>query len=75
MAGCFGNVAQFTYLGTTITDQNLIQEEIERRLNSSNVCNHSVQNLFLSSRLLYKNIKIRMYRTIILPVVLNGCET
>ena len=39
-----------------------------------NVCYHSVQNL-LSSSLLLKNLKIKMYRTIILPVVLYGCET
>jgi len=38
------------------------------------VCRHSVQNL-LSSRLLSKNLKINTYRTIILPVVLYGCET
>jgi hypothetical protein len=36
--------------------------------------NHSVQNL-LSSQLLSKNLKIRIYTTIILPVVLYGCET
>jgi hypothetical protein len=54
--------------------QNLIQEEIKRRLNSGNACYHSVQNL-LSSRLLSKNIKIRIYKRIILPVVLYGCET
>jgi hypothetical protein len=71
---CFENVAQFRYLGTTITDRNLIQEEIKRRLNSANACYHSVQNL-LSSCLLSKNIKIRIYKTIILPVVLYGCET
>jgi hypothetical protein len=52
----------------------LIQEEIKRRLDSGNVCYHSVQNL-LSSRLLSKNLKIRIYKTIILPVVLYGCET
>jgi hypothetical protein len=39
-----------------------------------NACYHSVQNL-LSSRLLSKNTKIRVYRTIILPVVLYGCQT
>jgi hypothetical protein len=62
------------YLGTTVTNQNLIQEEIKRRLNSDNACYHSVQNL-LSSHLLSKNVKSRIYKTIILPVVLYGCET
>jgi hypothetical protein len=52
----------------------LIQEEIKRRLNSGNACYHSVQTL-LSSRLLSKNLKIRIYKKIILPVVLYGCET
>jgi hypothetical protein len=42
---CSENVAQFRYLGKTITNQNLIHEEIKRRLNSGNVCYHSVQNL------------------------------
>jgi hypothetical protein len=67
-------VSQFTYLGTTVSNQNLIPEEIKRRLNSGNVCYHSVQNL-LSSRLLSKNVKVRIYKTIILPVILYGCET
>jgi hypothetical protein len=68
-----GNVSQFKYLGTLEANQNLIQEEIKRRLNSGNTCYHSVQNL-LFSRLLSKNIKIRIYKAIILPLVLYGCE-
>jgi hypothetical protein len=64
-------VAQFRYLGTTVTNQNLLQEEIKRRLNLGIAYYHSVQNL-LSSRLLSKSIKIRIYKTIILTVVLYG---
>jgi hypothetical protein len=69
----FENVSQLKYLRRTVMNQNLIQEEIKRRLNSCNACYHSVQNL--SSRLLSKNVKIRICKTIILPVVLYGCET
>jgi hypothetical protein len=71
---CFGNVSQFRYLGMTLTNQNLIHEEIKRILNSGNACYHVVQNHF-SSHLLSKNIKIKKYKIIILPVVLYGCET
>ena len=65
---------RFKYLGTNLTNQNSIQEEIKTRLKSGQACYYSVQNL-LSSSLLSKNLKIKIYRTIILPVVLYGCET
>jgi len=55
-------------------DQIDILEEIKSRLKSGNTCCHSVQNPVFSS-LLYKNIKIKMDRTIILSVALYGCET
>jgi hypothetical protein len=48
--------------------------KIKRGLNFGYACYHSVQNL-LFSRLLSENIKIRIYKTRILPVVLYGCET
>ena len=70
----FERVEEFKYMGTTLTKQNSILEEIKSRLRSGNACYYSVQNL-LSSRLLSKNLKIKIYRTIILPVVLYGCET
>jgi len=67
-------VEEFKYLGTTLTDQNSIQEEIKSRLKPGNACCHSVQHI-LSFSFQSKNFKINIYRTIILPVVVYGCET
>jgi len=67
-------VEEFKYLGRITTNQNSIQEENKSRLKSGNACYHSVQNLW-SSSLLSKTLKIKIYRTIILPVVLYGCDT
>ena len=70
----FERVEEFRYLATTLTIKNSSRDEIKRRMKSGNACCHSVQNL-LSSSLIYKNIKIKICRTLILPVVLYGCET
>jgi hypothetical protein len=70
----FERVEKFKYLGTTLNKQNFVQEEIKNRLKTGNACYHSVQNVLFSG-LLSKNVKIDIYRNIILPVVLYGCET
>jgi hypothetical protein len=69
----FERVEDLNYLGTNLTIQNSSQKKIKSRLKSGNACYHSVHNL-LFSNWLSKNLKIRIYRTIILPVVLYGCE-
>ncbi|KAJ4433919.1 hypothetical protein ANN_16233 [Periplaneta americana] len=70
----FEEVKKFKYLGATVTIINDTREEIKRRINMGNACYYSVEKL-LSSSLLSKNLKVRIYKTIILPVVLYGCET
>jgi hypothetical protein len=70
----FERVGEFNYMGTSLMNQNSVQEEIKSRLKSENACYHSVQN-FLSSSLLSRKLKIKIYLTIIFPVVLYGCET
>jgi hypothetical protein len=68
----FEKVEEFISMGIATANQNYLQEEV--KLKPGNVWYHSVQNL-LSSSLLSKNIKIKIYRTIIFPVVvLYGCE-
>ena len=62
------------YLGVTITNTNDIREEIKRRINMGNACYYSLETI-LSSRLLSKKFKVKTYKTIILPIVLYGCET
>jgi hypothetical protein len=69
----FENMTKFKYLGTTLTNHKDTHDEIKSRLNSRNACFYSVQNF--SSRLISENLKIKIYKPIILPVVLYECET
>jgi hypothetical protein len=70
---CPGHIWTILYLGTTLTNQNSIHAEIKSSLKSGNACYHSVHSL-LSSGLLSTNVKIKIHRTVFLPVVLYGCK-
>ncbi|KAJ4433939.1 hypothetical protein ANN_16258 [Periplaneta americana] len=70
----FEEVEKFKYLGATVTNINDTREEIKHRINMGNACYYSVEKLLLPS-LLSKYLKVRIYETVILPVVLYGCET
>ena len=69
----FESVEEIKYLGATLTYQNSIPAEIKCRLRSGNACYHSAQNL-LSSMLLHKNLKIKIYRTIIFLLFCIGVK-
>jgi hypothetical protein len=69
----FEEVAEFKYLGTALTDQNHMDKEIKSRQNSGNNSYHSVQSL-LTSLLMSRNLKVIICKTILLSVVLYGCE-
>ena len=70
----FGKVEKLKYLRVTVKNTNDIREEMKRRINLRNACYYSFEKI-LSSQLLYKKLKVNAYKTIILPVVLYGCET
>ncbi|KAJ4431821.1 hypothetical protein ANN_20426 [Periplaneta americana] len=70
----FEEIEKVKYLGATVTNINDTREEIKHRINMANACYYSVEKL-LSSSLPSKNLKVRIYKTVILQVVLYGCQT
>ena len=59
----FENMEKFRYLGVTVTNTNAIREEIKRRINMGNACYYSLEKI-VSSRLLSKKLKVKIYKTI-----------
>jgi len=62
-------VGKFRIVGMTVTNQNYIHREVKDRLNLGNPCHYSVQNVSCFC-FLYRNPKIKMYRSIVVPIVL-----
>jgi len=69
----FQRVKEFKYLGSILTDKNDELTEIKARLQSGNKCYYGLSNM-LKARAISKNLKIQLYRTLIRPVVMYGCE-
>jgi hypothetical protein len=65
---------EFRYLGTILTNQNSVHEEIQTILQSDNACYYLVQKL-LSFSLLSKYLKTKIYSRVFFLVVLCRCET
>ena len=70
----YEGVAQFIYLGTLISNDNSVQKDIQRRILASNRTNFAAISLF-RNRLLSRATKIRLYKTLIRPIVTYGAET
>ena len=66
-------VQQFKYLGSIITSKTEIKTEVEARINAANKCYYSLLNI-LKKRSISRKTKVRIYTTIIRPIVLYGCE-
>jgi hypothetical protein len=67
-------VKSFRYLGSIVNRNNSIEEEIKGRISVGNKAFYANQNLF-KSKLLTKSSKLRMYKTLVISVVIYACET
>ena len=70
----FARVQNFRYLGALIISKNLITDEIKSRIAAGNRCFYSLRQIF-RSRAMSKAVKIKIYKTMVKPVVVFGSET
>jgi hypothetical protein len=67
-------VKSFKYLGSIVNGNKSIEEEIKERISVGNKAFYANQDLF-KSKILTKNSKLRMFKTLVRPVVTYSCET
>ena len=70
----FESVQSFKYLGSTVNQNNTIEEEIKERLIAGNKAFYANQKMF-QNKLLSKKSKLKLYWTLIRPIVTYACET
>jgi hypothetical protein len=68
----FEKVSNFKYLGVDVNESANSHEEINRRIIAGNKCYFSMAPLF-KSKLLSRKTKIRLYKTLVRPIVLYAC--
>ena len=69
----FERVNQFKYLGSILTDDNNISEEVRSRVTSGNKCFFALSNVF-KSKIINRKLKITAFNTILKPIVMYGSE-
>jgi hypothetical protein len=67
-------VKSFRNLGSIVNGNNSVEEEIKERISLGNKAFYANQDLF-KIKLLTKNSKLRMYKTLVRPVITYACET
>jgi len=70
----FESVQSVKYLGSTVNQNNTIEEEIKERLIAGNKAFYANQKTF-QNKLLSKKSKLKLYWTLIRPIVTYACET
>ncbi|KAI5639582.1 reverse transcriptase (RNA-dependent DNA polymerase) domain-containing protein [Phthorimaea operculella] len=70
----YKGVDKFKYLGCTVTDTNQREDEINIRIQNALRCSAALHKV-LTSKLISRRTKVRIYKTVIRPILMYGCET
>ena len=68
-------VDEFTYLGATVCKERGGMKHLKNRLSKARSAFVRLNRIWRSKIILRKTIKLRLYKTLVVPVLLYGCET